>query len=107
MIAAQGILTSHGGKTSHAAVVARGMGKPCVCGADALLIDAAQKLVRISGIDTTLKEGDIISIDGTSGIVVLGAVDLVMPEVSGEFDTVLKLSLIHISEPTRLGMISY
>ena len=90
MIAAKGILTSHGGKTSHAAVVARGMGKPCVCGAEALLIDAAQKLVRISGIDTTLKEGDIISIDGTSGIVVLGAVDLVMPEVSGEFDTVLK-----------------
>ncbi len=87
MIAAQGILTSHGGKTSHAAVVARGMGKPCVCGADTLRIDAANKVARVG--DKELHEGDIISIDGTAGIVVVGAVTLVEPEVSGEFDTVL------------------
>jgi len=89
MIAAQGILTSHGGKTSHAAVVARGMGKPCVCGAEKLRIDAAAKVARIEGSDVELHEGDIISIDGTSGIVVLGAVSLVEPEVSGDFDTIL------------------
>lgn len=89
MVAAQGILTSHGGKTSHAAVVARGMGKPCVCGAEALKIDAKAKQAVVSGKDVVLKEGDIISIDGTSGIVVLGAVELVEPEVSGDFDTIL------------------
>ncbi len=89
MVAAQGILTSHGGKTSHAAVVARGMGKPCVCGADMLKIDAEHKVARISGTDIELGEGDIISIDGTTGKVVLGAVSLVEPEVSGDFDTIL------------------
>jgi pyruvate,orthophosphate dikinase len=89
MIAAQGILTSHGGKTSHAAVVARGMGKPCVCGAEKLKIDAEKKQAMISGTDIVLGEGDIISIDGTTGIVVLGAVQLVEPEVSGDFDTIL------------------
>jgi pyruvate,orthophosphate dikinase len=89
MVAAQGILTSHGGKTSHAAVVARGMGKPCVCGAERLKIDAGKKQAMISGTDIMLGEGDIISIDGTTGIVVLGAVQLVEPEVSGDFDTIL------------------
>jgi len=89
MIAAQGILTSHGGKTSHAAVVARGMGKPCVCGAERLKIDAAHKRATIDGTDVVLSEGDIISIDGTTGIVVLDAVELVQPEVSGDFDTIL------------------
>ncbi|MHB9002663.1 MAG: pyruvate, phosphate dikinase [Coriobacteriia bacterium] len=89
MIAAQGILTSHGGKTSHAAVVARGMGKPAVCGAEKLKIDAGAKQAIVSGTDIVLHEGDIISIDGTTGIVVLGAVTLVEPEVSGDFDTIL------------------
>jgi pyruvate,orthophosphate dikinase len=89
MIAAQGILTSHGGKTSHAAVVARGMGKPCVCGAEKLKIDAETKTARVAGTDVVLHEGDLISIDGTVGIVVLGAVKLVQPEVTGDFDTVL------------------
>ncbi len=89
MIAAQGILTSHGGKTSHAAVVARGMGKPCVCGAEKLKIDAAKKQAHVDGTDIVLREGDVISIDGTTGIVVLGAVELVQPEVSGDFDTIL------------------
>jgi len=89
MVAAQGILTSHGGKTSHAAVVARGMGKPCVCGVERLKIDAKGKTAHVNGTDVVLREGDIISIDGTSGIVVLGAVSLVKPEVSGDFDTIL------------------
>jgi pyruvate,orthophosphate dikinase len=89
MIAAQGILTSHGGKTSHAAVVARGMGKPCVCGVEKLKIDAEKHEASISGTSVVLHEGDIVSIDGTTGIVVLGAVKLVEPEVSGEFDTIL------------------
>ncbi len=89
MMSAAGILTSHGGKTSHAAVVARGMGKPAVCGAEALKIDAKAKQAVVSGKDVVLREGDIISIDGTTGIVVLGKVDLVQPEVSGDFDTIL------------------
>ncbi len=89
MIAAQGILTSHGGKTSHAAVVARGMGKPCVCGAEKLKIDATNKVAKIDGTDIVLGEGDVISIDGTTGVVVLGSVALVEPEVSGDFDTIL------------------
>jgi pyruvate,orthophosphate dikinase len=89
MDAAQGILTSHGGKTSHAAVVARGMGKPCVCGADKLKIDHESKTAAIVGTDVILREGDVISIDGTTGSVVLGAVGLVEPEVTGDFDTVL------------------
>ncbi len=89
MVAAQGILTSHGGKTSHAAVVARGMGKPCVCGADALKIDAEAKRATVVGSDVVLNEGDVISLDGTTGIVVVGAVALIEPEVSGDFDTIL------------------
>ncbi|MFA5845137.1 MAG: pyruvate, phosphate dikinase [Coriobacteriia bacterium] len=87
MVAAQGILTSHGGKTSHAAVVARGMGKPCVCGAEALRIDAAAKVLRIG--EKELREGEVISIDGTTGIVVEGSVELIEPKVSEEFGTVL------------------
>ncbi len=89
MDAAEGILTSHGGKTSHAAVIARGMGKPAVCGADALQIDAKAKKATIAGTNVVLNEGDIISIDGTTGIVVLGAVNLVKPEMTGDIDTVL------------------
>ncbi|MEY8563023.1 pyruvate, phosphate dikinase [Eggerthellaceae bacterium 3-80] len=90
MIAAEGILTSHGGKTSHAAVIARGMGTPCVCGVEALKIDAEKKQASVSGTDIVIKEGDMISIDGTSGIVVLGAVDLVLPELTGDLDTILE-----------------
>jgi pyruvate, orthophosphate dikinase len=88
MIAAQGILTSHGGKTSHAAVVARGMGKPCVCGAESLKIDSEHKIARVG--DVEIHEGDIISIDGTAGIVVKGEVKLVAPKVSDEFGTILE-----------------
>jgi pyruvate,orthophosphate dikinase len=87
MIAARGILTSHGGKTSHAAVVARGMGKPAVCGAEALKIDYARREFTVDG--TKVKEGDVISIDGTTGRVVLGEVSLVEPKLSGDFETLL------------------
>ncbi len=90
MIAAEGILTSHGGKTSHAAVIARGMGTPCVCGAEALKIDAEKKEAIITGTDKVIREGDLISIDGTTGSVVLGAVDLVLPELTGDLDTILE-----------------
>jgi len=83
MIAAQGILTSRGGKTSHAAVVARGMGKTCVCGADELEVDlAGRKFTAPDGV--IVKEGDVISIDGTSGAVFLGEVD-VMPSPVVEY----------------------
>lgn len=90
MIAAEGILTSHGGKTSHAAVIARGMGAPCVCGVDALKIDAEAKQATIVGTDIVIKEGDMISLDGTTGIVVLGAVELIQPELAGDLDTILE-----------------
>jgi pyruvate,orthophosphate dikinase len=72
MIAAQGILTSRGGKTSHAAVVARGMGKTCVCGADGIEVSTASRTFTVDGV--TVKEGEVISIDGTSGRVYLGEV---------------------------------
>jgi len=87
MIAARGILTSHGGKTSHAAVVARGMGKPAVCGAEALKIDYAKREFTVNG--TKVKEGEVLSIDGTTGRVVLGEVSLVEPKLSGDFETLL------------------
>ena len=89
MVAAEGILTSHGGKTSHAAVIARGMGTPCVCGVERFHIDAAEKVVRIECSDRVLHEGDVISIDGTQGIVVDGAVDLISAELTGDLDTIL------------------
>jgi pyruvate,orthophosphate dikinase len=73
MVAAQGILTSRGGKTSHAAVVARGMGRTCVCGAEALEVDVARGEFTVRD-GVTVREGDVISIDGTTGEVLLGAV---------------------------------
>jgi pyruvate, orthophosphate dikinase len=85
MIAAQGILTSRGGKTSHAAVVARGMGKTCVCGAEQLDVDTkAKKFTAPGGI--TVSEGDVISIDGTSGVVYLGEIPVVSSEVVRYFE---------------------
>jgi pyruvate,orthophosphate dikinase len=83
MLAAQGVLTARGGKTSHAAVVARGFGIPCVAGAEALHVDADAKTVTVGGI--TVREGDIITMDGSTGHVYLGALKLIAPEVSGEF----------------------
>jgi len=85
MIAAQGVLTSRGGKTSHAAVVARGMGKTCVCGAEELEIDAVAK--RLTGPDgVTVSEGDVLSIDGTSGLVYLGEVPVSASNVVQYFE---------------------
>ena len=90
MDAADGILTSHGGKTSHAAVIARGMGEPCVCGAEALQINAPEKYCAIAGTDIVLREGDIISIDGTTGNVYAGEAKLVRPELGGDLQTILE-----------------
>jgi pyruvate,orthophosphate dikinase len=87
MIAAQGILTAHGGMTSHAAVVARGMGKPCVAGCEELGIDAENHRVRIGKHD--LAEGDVITIDGGSGVVIVGSVELVAPQINEDFETIL------------------
>ncbi|HEY1698776.1 MAG TPA: pyruvate, phosphate dikinase [Trebonia sp.] len=85
MIAAQGVLTSRGGKTSHAAVVARGMGKTCVCGAEELEIDSADRTFTGPG-GVTVGEGDVISIDGTSGAVYLGEVPVVASNVVQYFE---------------------
>jgi pyruvate,orthophosphate dikinase len=85
--AAKGILTSEGGKASHAALVARGMGRPCVSGASALEIDLGAGQVRVG--ETVLQAGDRIAIDGSLGTVTLDDVPLVEPKVSGEFETVL------------------
>jgi pyruvate, orthophosphate dikinase len=83
VIAAQGVLTAHGGMTSHAAVVARGMGKPCVAGASSIKIDAARKVLTIG--DTVLGEGDTITLDGSTGQVFDGALDLVPPQINTDF----------------------
>lgn len=88
ILAAQGILTSRGGMTSHAAVVARGMGKACVCGCEQLKIDLRKKEVTVG--DLTLSEGDLISIDGSTGRVIKGEVPLIDPELSNEFRQLLK-----------------
>src|SRR6202034_1535865 len=85
MIASQGILTSRGGKTSHAAVVARGMGKTCVCGADELEVDAKARQFTAPG-DLVVSEGDVISIDGTSGAVYLGEVPVVASNIVQYFE---------------------
>ena len=87
MIASQGILTAHGGMTSHAAVVARGMGKPCVAGCDGLSLDAAAKTASLNG--HKLNEGDVITIDGGTGEVIIGEVALIAPEINEDFETVL------------------
>jgi pyruvate, orthophosphate dikinase len=88
MIAAKGILTVHGGMTSHAAVVARGMGKPCVAGCEALSLDARAKTARIG--DQELGEGDTLTIDGGTGRVIVGKVPLVPPQINEDFRTVLE-----------------
>ena len=87
LIQAAGILTAHGGMTSHAAVVARGMGKPCVAGCEDLTIDLDRRALTIGG--QQLSEGDVITIDGGTGRVVIGAVDLVPPQVNEDFATIL------------------
>jgi pyruvate,orthophosphate dikinase len=113
MIAAEGVLTSHGGKTSHAAVVARGMGKTCVCGADAIDIDEKARTFTVGGV--VVAEGDIISIDGSTGHVYLGRLPITQSPVvealqSGAstsdnpvVQAVLKL-LAHADAVRRLGV---
>ncbi len=87
MHAARGILTARGGMTSHAAVVARGMGRPCVSGAGTLSIDTKAKIMRCGGRE--VKEGDLLTIDGSTGEVMIGAVATVQPELSGDFGTLM------------------
>ena len=117
MIAAQGILTSRGGKTSHAAVVARGMGKTCVCGAEQLEVDTKAKRFTAPG-GITVNEGDVISIDGTSGVVYLDEIPVVSSEVvryfegelhphSDEADDLIRAVhsiMVHADDKRRLGV---
>ena len=114
MIAAEGVLTARGGKTSHAAVVARGMGKTCVCGAEALEIDEAEK--QFTGPDgVVVREGDVISVDGTSGAVYLGEVPVIASNVVQYFEGELEPDadalvaavhtlMTHADDTRRLGV---
>ena len=88
MHAAAGILTTRGGMTSHAAVVARGMGRPCVCGAGSLRIDAKAGTMTVAG--ATFRKGDVITIDGAKGEVLKGRVKMRQPELSGDFAKVMQ-----------------
>nr|WP_321501686.1 pyruvate, phosphate dikinase [uncultured Dethiosulfovibrio sp.] len=90
LYAARGILTSRGGMTSHAAVVARGLGKPCVSGAEDLLIDLEGKRLIIG--DRIFSEGDVLTVDGSTGRVIEGSVPLSLPSISGELETILDWS---------------
>jgi pyruvate,orthophosphate dikinase len=88
MLAAQGILTARGGKTSHAAVVARGFGIPCVAGCESLHVDLRTRTFSVDG--QTVNEGDIISVDGSTGDVFLQQLPLIAPDVSGHFGTLME-----------------
>jgi len=88
MHVSEGILTTRGGMTSHAAVVARGMGTPCVAGAGDIRVDAAAKVMRVAGQE--LHEGDVITLDGSTGEVFLGAVPTIQPEMTGDFATLME-----------------
>ena len=89
IVAAQAIVTSRGGMTSHAAVVARGMGKACICGCEALKIDLKAKQFTVG--DTIVKYGDIITIDGSTGEIMLGEIPMIDPELSDEFQVITYL----------------
>lgn len=114
MIAAQGILTSRGGKTSHAAVVARGMGKTCVCGAEELDVNVAQGTIKVNG--TVIEAGETISIDGTTGEVFRGEVPVVpspvvqyfegslSPDAGDELVASVHRLITHADEVRRLGV---
>jgi len=90
MVAAQGILTARGGMTSHAAVVARGMGKSCVAGAGAITVSEANKTMIVNG--RTFNEGDMVTLDGATGEVFAGALTVIDPELSGDFDELMKIA---------------
>jgi pyruvate,orthophosphate dikinase len=87
LLEARGVLTAQGGMTSHAAVVARGMGKPCVAGCEGLTIDVERRTISLGGEE--LSEGDVITIDGGSGQVIVGEVDLVPPQINEDFERLL------------------
>ena len=87
MIAAKGVLTARGGKTSHAAVVARGMGKPCVAGAESLKIDLEKRVFAVDGVK--VKEGDLITINGSTGEVILGSVPMIEPAINKDLNQLL------------------
>ncbi|MBV9554839.1 MAG: pyruvate, phosphate dikinase, partial [Alphaproteobacteria bacterium] len=88
MVAAKGILTARGGMTSHAAVVARGMGRPCVSGAGALAVDLKSRTARVGG--RVIAEGDVLTIDGSTGEVMAGSVPTVEPELHGDFGRLME-----------------
>ena len=88
MHVSEGILTTRGGMTSHAAVVARGMGTPCVAGAGDIRVDATTKVMRVAGKE--VHEGDVITLDGSTGEVFLGAVPTIQPEMTGDFATLME-----------------
>jgi len=98
MHAAAGILTTRGGMTSHAAVVARGMGRPCVAGAGDLRIDPKARTMKVR--DVVVRDGDMITIDGGTGEVILGEVPTIQPELSGDFATLMEWA----DEIRRLGI---
>jgi pyruvate,orthophosphate dikinase len=98
MHAAEGILTTRGGMTSHAAVVARGMGKPCVSGVGSIRVDYAKQTMVVAG--KTFKKGAVITIDGSTGQVIEGSVAMLQPELSGEFATIMEWA----DEARRLGV---
>jgi len=87
MYAAKGILTSRGGMTSHAAVIARGMGRPCVSGSSEIDINYDEKIFKVS--DLEVKEGDVITIDGSTGRIISGEISTVKPEISGDFSKLM------------------
>ncbi len=98
IVAAQAVLTSRGGMTSHAAVVARGMGKACICGCEDLKIDLSKKQFIVG--DTVVNHGDVITIDGATGEIMLGEIPMIEPELSEEF----KLLLEWADETRKLGV---
>ncbi len=98
MVAAQAILTSRGGMTSHAAVVARGMGKCCVAGCDQVVVDYANQQFTVG--DIIVKKGEPLTLDGSTGRVILGEVPLIKPEVSGHFKTLMEW----VNEYRKLGV---
>ncbi|OCA86698.1 pyruvate, phosphate dikinase [Pradoshia sp. D12] len=98
IVAAQAIVTTRGGMTSHAAVVARGMGKPCICGCEPLKIDLKEKQFRVG--DTVVNHHDTITIDGSTGEIMLGEIPMIDPELSDEFLTLLSWA----DETRKLGV---
>jgi pyruvate,orthophosphate dikinase len=98
MHVSEGILTSRGGMTSHAAVVARGMGKPCIVGCEAISIDYDNESFTVNG--NKVKTGDVITIDGTSGGVILGDIPKIEPQISGDFEIIMEFA----DEVRRLGV---